>query len=140
MKKLPGISDSDPFRVPENYFEEVNNRIISATSGSREEIAKRGFFERWKTYIMAAASVTAFVILAYSAVLISVRYKSGSQQTAVTSNENTEQYLDDIDILTLEESASSEGFSVQSSDLNKSEIIEYLLLDNIDVDDIYEQL
>jgi hypothetical protein len=34
MKKPVKIKDRNPFRVPEGYFEEVNRKIISATSGT----------------------------------------------------------------------------------------------------------
>ena len=32
MNKLNDIAGKNPFKVPENYFEEVNKRIISANS------------------------------------------------------------------------------------------------------------
>ncbi len=32
MKKSDNIPEKNPFRVPEGYFEEVNNKILAATS------------------------------------------------------------------------------------------------------------
>ena len=37
MKKLNDIDKKNPFKVPDNYFEDVNRKIISATSGVEEE-------------------------------------------------------------------------------------------------------
>ncbi len=52
----------------------------------------------------------------------------------------TESYLDDIDIQSLEINAASlENYS-EVPDVSKKEIIDYLLLDNIEISDIYDQL
>ncbi len=34
MKPTENIPGKNPFKVPENYFEEVNRKIISATAGT----------------------------------------------------------------------------------------------------------
>ena len=54
--------------------------------------------------------------------------------------ENTENYINDIDLLMLEENAASAGISEIRPDATKSEIIDYLLSENIEISDIYEQL
>jgi hypothetical protein len=63
MKKFDDISDKNPFRVPEKYFEEVNRKIISATSGYTREIKKRGFYARFRPYLLIAASVKVLLFL-----------------------------------------------------------------------------
>ena len=44
MQKLNEIPDKNPFKVPENYFEEVNRKIISATTGDNQYVKKVGFY------------------------------------------------------------------------------------------------
>ena len=48
MKKLNEIPDKNPFKVPENYFEEVNRKIISDTSGYNQEVKKAGLYNRFR--------------------------------------------------------------------------------------------
>ena len=43
MKKLNEIPGKNPFKVPENYFEEVNRKILSVTSGNDHEVKKSSF-------------------------------------------------------------------------------------------------
>ena len=49
-------------------------------------------------------------------------------------------YLNDIDILSLEEDASSLLFTEEGSGVSKKDIIDYLILDNIEINEIYEKL
>jgi hypothetical protein len=54
--------------------------------------------------------------------------------------ESPELFINDIDILSLEESAASLGFSEEGTEVDKKDIIDYLLLENIEINDIYEKL
>ena len=68
MQKLNEIPDKNPFKVPENYFEEVNRKIISATSGQEQEVKKIGLYNRFRPSFLIAASVTGFILLSYTAI------------------------------------------------------------------------
>ena len=57
MKKFNDIPEKNPFKVPENYFEEVNRKIISATSGYEQKVRKISFYNRFRTSILVAASI-----------------------------------------------------------------------------------
>jgi len=140
MKKLNEITDNNPFKVPENYFEEVNRKIISATSGYDRDIKKVGSYSRLRPYFLIAASVTGFIILSYIGVKLLTPPGINSQLSEVTYNEFPDSYLNDIDILTLEENAADIVFYEEGPGVNKNDIIEYLLLENIEINDIYEQL
>jgi hypothetical protein len=140
MNKLNEIPDKNPFKVPENYFKEVNKKIISATSGYENEVRKIGFYNRFKPYFLVAASVTGFVILSYVAVTILSPGKKPMQVSEVINEENPELYLNDIDIFTLEENVASMVLSQQESEVSKADIVDYLLQDNIEISDIYEKL
>jgi hypothetical protein len=139
MKNIEKIPGKNPFKVPDNYFEEVNLRIISATTGSYPEMKNPGIYRRFRPYILAAASVTGFVILSYTLARFfqndKINSESEESYTAILNGS----YINDIDILTLEENAVSLEFSYGLSGIGKSEIIDYLMHENIELDDIYEE-
>ena len=140
MQKLNEIPDKNPFKVPENYFEEVNRKIISVTSGYNHEVKKPGFYNRFKPYLLIAASVTGIILLSYAALKLLTPGRINSQVSEVMFDENADPYLNDIDIVTLEENAAFLFDSEEVPDVSKAEIIDYLVLENIEINDIYEQL
>jgi hypothetical protein len=139
MKKTEDIPVKNPFKVPDNYFEEVNRKIISATAGDIEEIIKPGLYRRFRPYILAAASVTGFIILSYTATRLLQKERTSSQSDELYSITLTEPYINDIDIMTLEENVETIELSDGLSGIRKSEIIDYLILENIEINDIYEE-
>jgi hypothetical protein len=139
MKKLEKTEERNPFKVPEGYFEEVNRKIISATSG-RIEAGRRGYlFSGFRSYIMAAASVAGFIILSYTAIRIFSSQSIHQAQPAVFSTDNESLYINDLDTYSLEERAASLAIPEQGPDASNTEIIEYLVFENIEISDIYEQ-
>jgi hypothetical protein len=140
MKKLNEIQEKDPFRIPENYFEEVNRKIISATSGYDQDIKKAGIIRRFRPYLLVAASVTGFILFSYTAIKLLSTDRFNAQVSEVIYEEYTGSYINDIDILTLEENAASMVLSEEGPDVNRTEIIDYLMLENIEINDIYVQL
>jgi hypothetical protein len=130
MRKQSYIPDNNPFKVPENYFEEVNSKILSATSGDMEKQGKMSVLTRYRPYLAIAASVAVFMIISFFAV---------NKLTADKDN-HMELYMNDIDLITLEENATSSGISEVISGMESAEIIDYLLKENIEISDIYEQL
>jgi hypothetical protein len=140
IKKLNDIPDKNPFKVPDNYFEEVNRRIISATSGFDQEIKKVSIYRRFRTRLLIAASVTGFIMLSYTAITLLTHDRTNSQVTEALHEMNPESYINDIDITALEEDASSLVLSEEGPDVSKNDIIDYLMLNNIELSDIYEHL
>lgn len=140
MKELKEISNKNPFKVPENYFEEINRKIISATSGQEQEVKKIGLYNRLRPSFLIAASVTGFILLSYTAIKLLTPAAIDSPVSEVLNNEFSDSYINNFDIITLEEKAASIVFSEEGVDVNKTDIIDYLLLDNIEINDIYEQL
>jgi hypothetical protein len=53
---------------------------------------------------------------------------------------NPDSYLNDIDVSAIEEKASSIVLSEEGPEVSKKDIIDYLLLENIELSDIYEKL
>ncbi len=140
MEKLNEIGNKNPFKVPENYFEDVNRKILSATTEENSIVKKITLFDRYKPYLMIAASVVGFIILSYTALKLFIPEKPEAQVAELNYEEYTEIYIDDIDILSLEESAASLDLFEELPEVNNTDIIDYLLLENIELNEIYEQL
>ena len=140
MKKVNDINDKNPFKVPENYFEELNRKIISVTSGDHRVILKTDLYSRFRPYLLVAASVAVLFILSYSAIKLTSRRKAEIQVSEVLYREYAESYMNDIDLYSLEESAAEIIPFNELTEISDSDIIDYLLLDNIDINEIYDQL
>ena len=128
----------NPFRVPENYFDEVNRKILSATSGS---IEKPGVsqFRSFRPLLAAAAALAALIVIGFFAVKL-LSPSAGYQEVSEILNPETEYYFNDIDLQSLEETADLTGIFEESPEVSSNEIIDYLLNENIQITEIYDQL
>ncbi len=140
MKKFKNIPEKNPFKVPDNYFEEVNRKIISATVGIEQDTKKITLYNRFRPYLLIAASVTGLILITYSAITIVNNNRSSIKLTESYYDEDYQQYLNEIDIASLEDNTASLIEFEEGPNVSKSEIIDYLLLENIEIEDIYEQL
>lgn len=132
------IPDKNPFKVPGNYFEEVNRKIISVTSGFEEKTPKTDY-HRLRVFLFAAAAFAGLVLIGYAASKILNRDKKELAVSEVLYEENPELYVNDIDISSLDEFPPTLFITSGEPVVNKSEIIDYLMLENIEINDIYEQ-
>lgn len=139
MKKLTETPGKSPFKVPENYFKDVTCKIISATTGSSNTEVRKGLFNRLKPYLAIAASIM-IMLISYTAVKIFTTESRNRKITEISEQELYETYLNDIDLLTLEEQAEYLTPSINIADIKGSEITEYLLLENVNENEIYELL
>jgi hypothetical protein len=139
MKTLNEIPRENPFKVPENYFEEANSRIIASITGTQPGVDRRGTLLRLKPILLVAASVAGFILLSYTAMKIFLPERENNMPDIVTQ-EFQESSLNDIDIQTLEQYTDPSFLNMSVSDLTTTEIIDYLLVGNIDINDIYERL
>jgi hypothetical protein len=140
MKKPEKISQKNPFIVPEGYFEEVNKKIISATIENGYGDRKSVIPVRFRPYLLAAASIAGFIILGYAAIRLFTPHRLNLQQSEVIPDEYFLPYMNDLDIYYLEENAATLAIPAEAPDVSKAEIIEYLVLENIEISDIYEEL
>jgi len=140
MKKLNEIPGKNPFKVPENYFEDVTRKIISETSGSESGISRRGTIRKLKPLFAVAASIAAFILISYTALKIFIPGNTNHIVSEVSEQEFYETYLNDIDLLTLEEQAGTITPVIDINDVNTSELTDYLLFININENEIYEFL
>jgi hypothetical protein len=140
MNKLNDIPDKNPFKVPDNYFEDVNRKILSATSGKDREIRMVNKHNRFRISLMIAASIAGFMLIGYTALKLIAPDRKNTQVTEVLQQMNPDSYINEIDILSLEEDASSLVLTDEGSGVSKKDIIDYLILDNIEINEIYEKL
>ncbi len=140
MKKTEETTGKNPFKIPENYFEEVNRKIISATMGYDHKVKKISLYRRVRPYVAVAASVAVLVLLSFVALKLFQPVKTTNQVSEFVYTESTESYFDDIDISTIEKDAASIDIYDEVPDVSNQEIIDYLLLDNVEISDIYDQL
>jgi hypothetical protein len=140
MNKLNDIPDKNPFKVPENYFEDVNRKILSAASGKDKEIRMVSTHSRLRTSLMIAASFAGLILIGFSALKLLAPDKKNAREAEVFEQMSPDSLIYDIDILSLEENASSLVLTDEGSGVSKKDIIDYLILDNIEVNEIYEKL
>jgi len=140
MKKINDIPGKSPFKVPENYFEEVNRKILSETSDRKEVKSSSSLLIRLRPYLAIAASVAGFIIISFIAVNLLTTKNQNLNISEIISEGSIELYINDIDLYSLEENAALSASTEQESGVSKEEIIDYLISENIDINDIFEQL
>ena len=140
MKPTENIPGKNPFKVPENYFEEVNRKIISATADIEPAVVKKGIYRRLRPWLAVAASVAVLILLGYGAVKIFLPGSRNLELPEISLQEFAESYPDDTDLITLEESVGSLILFEEVPKVNNREIIDYLMLENINENEIYELL
>jgi hypothetical protein len=140
MKSLNETAGQNPFKVPENYFEDVSRKIISITAETSTESRKPGIFTRLRPYLAVAASVAVLVLLSYLAVRMFFPSNRNEVIPEISMEEFTDTYLNDIDIITLEENADPLSFSEEIPEVSSSDLIDYLVFENVGINEIYELL
>jgi hypothetical protein len=140
MKKTDKIQEGNPFKVPANYFEELNRKIISSTVEKEDETKKPGLYLKMRPFFAVAASIALLAVLSYTGIKMFSSRNKALSLSSIPVEEYTESILEEIDILTLEENAlllENPGAEPQTE---KKDIIDYLLLENIDINEIQDQL
>jgi hypothetical protein len=140
MKELKDIPKDNPFRVPDNYFAELEGRIMTATTGEKQASERKGLIIKLLPYLAVAASVALLFIIGYSVLYNGDQRYGGEMIPEITVNNFTDNYLNDIDLITLEDKVAESGLFIERTGVSKGEIIDYLIYENIDVFDIYEKL
>jgi hypothetical protein len=140
MKTSDKIPQGNPFKVPEKYFEELNSRIIASTVESQDKKKKTGLYLRLKPFLAIAASVAVLALLTYTGMQVFSPRNEPALISAFPVEEYPETILNEIDILTLEGNLVLTEIPDMESGINEKDIIDYLLLENIDVNEIQEQL
>jgi hypothetical protein len=138
ISKLDDTGKGNPFRIPENFFEDVNRKIISSLP--ENEAVKAGIFIRLKPVLKLAAFISGFILASY--LIIKILNPPANQQfdNEITLNEFSESYLNDIEFAVTDEEEAVIMIPEVVPDVSNSELIDYLIMENINTDEIYEQL
>jgi hypothetical protein len=138
MEKSDKIPGGNPFKVPDNYFEEVKRKIVKSTSEKSVEIRKPDVFIKRSLWLRIAASVAIMCVLAFTGMF----YFSQQERKAILSASSSEEFspvlLEEIDITSLEGNITLEGVPPMGYQVEANDIIDYLLSDNIDITEIEE--
>jgi len=140
MKRIDETAGRNPFRVPDNYFEDVTRRIMAETADKEAEPMKHRLYLMMRPYLAIAAAIALLAVLSYATVKVFLPLKDKQSITEISMQEFSDTYLNDIDILMLEESAGSLLFSEEVPEVSQTDIIDYLVLENIDINEIHELL
>lgn len=140
MKEFKEISEKSPFKVPENYFEEVNRKIITSTSGCGSMVKEKNLYRKLIPYLAVAASVALLTLLSYTTIYVISSGRNKPIMPEISLNEFSDNYFNDIDILTLEQNAGSIDPDIAQLNINSNDIIDYLLFENIEINVLHEQL
>ncbi len=146
MKPEDEIKNSNPFKVPDGYFENLTDRTMSAISKIRKEeetVEKRPARKvSLRPYLALAAAIVGFAVIA----TVMIRLVTGPVKDNA-GNYTTELYsdlaLEDIDTYLIESELSQAGVTENpelDETVSSEAIIDYLLQENVDVDDIYALL
>jgi len=140
MKTSDKIPPGNPFKVPEKYFEGLNSRIIASTVEVQDKKNKSGLYVRLKPFLAIAASVAVLALLTYTGMILFSPRSESALLSGIPVEEYPETILNEIDILTLEGNLVLTEIPDMEPGINEKDIIDYLLLENIDVNEIQEQL
>jgi len=134
MNNESKIKDQNPFRVPENYFDEVKSKVLSGPSGNGGEEKKSYVVRLLKPALTLAAAMLALAIISYSG--LKLLFPENEQVNEVSYTEFIHQFdeAELIDIIVQEE------YNSQEFNIDSDEIIDYLLEQDIEYTLIIELL
>ena len=142
-QEFSGIKKENPFRVPDNYFDNLPEKI-QANIHTRKKAAGMPvtrIIDYLKPHLALAAAILGFALIGYTG----FRYFINKNSNSNISNREIAEYMDfysnDVDnTLIMELLEEQEQQSVEINDDLSEEIIDYLLNENIDIYTIVNQL
>ena len=136
MEKFENIPGGNPFKVPENYFEEVKRKISSSASGINPQERQLSKYSRLRHFTAIAASISLLCLLSFFGTTYFTHRNETSFMRKLTFEELNATLLNDVDILTLEEIVKPEGTPTMGYHEESNDLIDYLMLENIDVTEL----
>lgn len=126
MKQLSDIEKTNNFNVPNNYFDELKDSLITSYVNNNQKVNDSKNISFLKPYLYAAACL-AIIVLAYNIILIPNKTDNGTKYANISSSDET--YNDD-DFTKL----CSDDFAF--IDFIKEDTISNLIANNIDIDNL----
>jgi len=138
MSELEKIPKENPFRVPEGYFEELTGRIMQAASNKpRVKTVEKKLF-RLRPWMAAAAGLAIITALSITFILVSPGKDQMDIYRDLSFNGTVEEIFSDMDLSAIEEEVAGIISTTGFIGVENSDIIEYLMMQNISILDIYE--
>ncbi|MDX9774140.1 MAG: hypothetical protein RBT02_12075 [Bacteroidales bacterium] len=149
MKTNDEIKKSNPFKVPDGYFDTLTDRTMSAITESHdgEETAKgTGRPSRrivLRPFLALAATILGFAILATVMIKLvtndraSDQYEADNSLYADLAAEELDTYMIEYE---LNQTEPDDMRVANEEEISSEAIIDYLLMEDIDLNDIYELL
>jgi|WetSurMetagenome_2_1015567.scaffolds.fasta_scaffold01104_17 hypothetical protein len=133
MKRIDEIGNREPFRVPDDYFETLSDRIMNNVQ--KKEISlpveKTGktIIMRLRPMLYLAAAICGIAVISYSV----YKFSHGNTINATSQSVIADAMIEEIDTYTLENEIIS---STQAKTIDNNSFSESLMLENIDETDI----
>lgn len=137
MSKLDNIEKKNPFKVPDGYFEEMTTRLMDSVKEPVPEV-KRSVYTLIRPHLTMAAAMIALVIVSYTGLRLVLPDQQGYPD--FDQGELAEYLSMEVDEHYIVEHFGSGESSESSGEIPDSEIISYLLDNNIDYISIIENL
>lgn len=147
---LQSIPKSNPFIVPEGYFEDLPTRIMDACrQGDRRTLSQAADKVFW--LFRPQWVLTAFVAIVCISLLLRNKDNSSTNIETIAANipdsvivQNLQNNIDFVDVTSLEEMTAQNPVNVMPQqpvqDTTNKEIINYLINNNVDASDIENEL
>lgn len=145
MKTDEEIKKSNPFKVPDGYFESLTERTMSAIKPDQKKETHEQKTPRrlgLGSFLAMAAAVAVFAVLT----TVTVRLVTGgrdNQQQGEGNGLYADLAVEEIDTYMIESEWNDmemPGFREVEKAISTDAIIDYLMTENIDLNDIYELL
>ena len=142
MEKESKIKNRNPYKVPDGYFDQLTENILEKAGSGSETKESRGKIVRLvRPALMLAAAMTGLVIITWVGLKLILPDNTLNINTEYA--EISDYHLNEIDEMSIiellleEESTDDETYT--DAEEEDSDIIEYLLDNNIDYSTILEQ-
>jgi len=145
MKTDEEIKKSNPFKVPDGYFESLTERTMSAIKPDQKKETHELKTPRrlgLRSFLAMAAAVAVFAVLT----AVTVRLITGgrdNQQQGEGNGLYADLAVEEIDTYMIESEwndTEMPGITEGEKAISTDAIIDYLMTENIDLNDIYELL
>jgi len=145
MKPGEEIKKSNPFKVPDGYFESLTERTMSAIKPDQEKETHESKPSRRldvRSLLAMAAAVAAFALVT----TVTVRLVTGGRDKQQQAEENgfyADLAAEEIDTYMIESEWNETGLpDTREAErvISTDAIIDYLMTETIDINDIYELL
>lgn len=145
MEKLKNHKQINPYKVPEDYFALLNERIIAnceSESGADAAGKRPGIIRMLRPLITLAAVISGAALITFAIVQSVAPSNSNSMPLANAASDGLPEFIyENIDIYMIESALYGSHDTDQASfTFEKDDIIDYLLEGEVDFSLIYEHM